>query len=809
MGVYSWVDKKFFRGKLPGGSPKQSVTITIPQKATQTTPSGEVVTAERTSSGTSVTSTTGQTKSVSVGGRRTSVSYSPPSAPSSPGSSAAQQAAAQAAAQQASQAAAAQRLRQLAATQKLQADAKNRNSKMTSGYEVIRNGQGYSTRTPQPGDSITNQPSRVQRIKNKYNEIEDKASDKLYKVTGFSKEKHEEQLATADASTQFLTEKNIDLYNSQGSGLFSKFGFITRQSLIAGGGLITGAVGNIAGATADNPISTPAKYVALTGAAYGLGLGLSGATALVGGTSSAFYGGAFGGGASSLVAPGLKLAGGALSGAYLYKKGQNFAAAPTISAKGGILGEAALETFSIGGGLIAGKQDAGKLGDIWRTRGRVESPVSTYVIPDVLSGKTRFVESKSYGYSGPTGPQKQAFDIKVFEGKDSAFHVTPDVFYKDTITAAKGSSEFPGLYTAPSSSVYFAKVGNNPYKISLFGSGPGSAGKPGVVEFQGLKFSTTQGEKAFVTGVKPEIEAVIPVGQQFSRVAGDTYFKFGGRRFPVDIFKPTGGAGEVVPGFKGTGSSSGSSYTTPQYSLINPVSVGASVISEVSPSLSFGRYSGTSTTTTPSTTSYLVPPQSSPSPSYVPPKSSGGSRGGGSSYVAPLPPVSSSPIAPPSSPGGSITSPTRPSYVPSSSKGNYYNFSSPKQRPIAIPKFKAPTLPKMRRNYGVQIRRQGKFFNVGNFGSMQKAFQRGQKLTSGSLAATFKLTGGAKLPKAPKGYYTKKKGDSFLYIEKSKYRLSKKSETSEIQAAKRKAPKKKKVSSVSRKRKKTSLPELF
>jgi len=73
--IYKKIDKKL-GGILPGGYKKPSgITIKIPKQATITTPTGETLTAREDSSGkTSVTSSTGRTKYVSVGGRGVSVS---------------------------------------------------------------------------------------------------------------------------------------------------------------------------------------------------------------------------------------------------------------------------------------------------------------------------------------------------------------------------------------------------------------------------------------------------------------------------------------------------------------------------------------------------------------------------------------------------------------------------------------------------------------------------------------------------------------------------------------------------------------
>jgi len=105
---------------------------------------------------------------------------------------------------------------------------------------------------------------------------------------------------------------------------------------------------------------------------------------------------------------------------------------------------------------------------------------------------------------------------------------------------------------------------------------------------------------------------------------------------------------------------------------------------------------------------------------------------------------------------------------------------------IIYPKFKQPTIPKLSgRLFGVQVRRAGKFFSVGKFRTQQEAFERGRKITSRSLAATFKLTGPTKSITPPKGFRTKKTILGTLFIEKKEKRLSKKTEIGEIQLARR------------------------
>lgn len=99
-------------------------------------------------------------------------------------------------------------------------------------------------------------------------------------------------------------------------------------------------------------------------------------------------------------------------------------------------------------------------------------------------------------------------------------------------------------------------------------------------------------------------------------------------------------------------------------------------------------------------------------------------------------------------------------------------------------KLPVSTAPRSSGSFGVQIRRSGQFFSLGNYKTQSQAFQKGLEVTSGTLAATFKLIGPGKTPGAPTGFRRKKTDEGFLFIEKRGKRLSKKSETLEIQLAK-------------------------
>lgn len=90
--------------------------------------------------------------------------------------------------------------------------------------------------------------------------------------------------------------------------------------------------------------------------------------------------------------------------------------------------------------------------------------------------------------------------------------------------------------------------------------------------------------------------------------------------------------------------------------------------------------------------------------------------------------------------------------------------------------------------YSVSVRRRGKFKPVGVFQSLRKAFYVGKSKVGGTLAATFKVTGVGAIG-TPRGFKRKKTKEGVLFIEQPKYRLSTRSELSEIFRAKRKKKK--------------------
>jgi len=645
----------------------------------------------------------------------------------------------------------------------------------------------------------------IKAVPEQYKKAEKFVSEKLYDVTGFSKEQSKKQRErvlesesllriNTETTTQFLIENTP---NNKLSNYAILFGSAIANIGITTGTMIAGFSGTTADKTLDKPITETTKYVAYGAAGYTLGLGFAGTSALFGGTTGAVASGYFGGGTSALIVPTLQATGGALGLGFLYKTGSDVINAETNFERGGIIGKTILETSAIGAGFISGKQDAAKIGDILRTRGRTEVPVEDILLKDILTGDKKFVESSSYGYNGPqSGKGKQAFDLKVFSKKDYAYHVTPDQYWKTGFTTVEGTSEFPGLYTAPSPSVYFAKVGGKQsYKLSLFGSGFEASSKPSVAQIYTGFTINQKTPGAFVSGIKPEIEAIIGPGKDFAKVGGNEFFKFGGRRFPIDIFKQVGpdDIASISNIAKVSASGSSSGYSAPVYSLINiPTLTVASVISDSSSSSVTGdKIVYPSSISSKDNTSYT----SDTSPSIIYSggsvvRSSGSSGGSSKIYKSPIP-VPSSII--PSSIRKSVIKPL-PSYIDykkSNVGRSYYdepirNIPQPQRIKFSsVPKYKAPT-----GLFGVQVRRGGVFRDVGTYKSSDLAFKRGKGIVEGTVAATFKVTGGKGLKlKTPKYFTRKETKEGTLFIEKKSRRIKKKKsgskESEQLKKAKR------------------------
>ncbi len=95
--------------------------------------------------------------------------------------------------------------------------------------------------------------------------------------------------------------------------------------------------------------------------------------------------------------------------------------------------------------------------------------------------------------------------------------------------------------------------------------------------------------------------------------------------------------------------------------------------------------------------------------------------------------------------------------------------------------FPRPSGPKKGGLFGVQIRRGGRFFSIGQFRTQQQAIARGRRATEQSLAATFKVTGKGGLPKSIPGFTTKTRKGETLFIEKRSRRLQRRGTSKEVE----------------------------
>jgi hypothetical protein len=196
------------------------------------------------------------------------------------------------------------------------------------------------------------------------------------------------------------------------------------------------------------------------------------------------------------------------------------------------------------------------------------------------------------------------------------YHTTGNKFWGSEIKIIKGSSEFYGLYGAPDASLHFSRVNSGGYKIipnvkDLFSgfespgiakiysnfdiaevSGPLNPGKAGSRKFIGeLKPGTS-----YVTGIKPEIEAVIPieVGNKNLKYAGSNeYFTYKGQRITIDEFRfQAPGESNINIKDTATGKRFGyKSYRQYEYPLYTPSTFYSSkILSSYSPKYSSRAY---------------------------------------------------------------------------------------------------------------------------------------------------------------------------------------------------------------------------
>jgi hypothetical protein len=465
-----------------------------------------------------------------------------------------------------------------------------------------------------------------------------------------------------------------------------------------------------------------------------------------------------------------------LTGTYAVDVGTKIYAAPTYSEKGSIFGKSVKEMVLFGSGYKSG----GKIVDRISVIGRDYVPIENLVPKDVLTGKEQFVVSRSYGYKGKTGLNKQKFDLNVFIKKQYAYHTTPSKFWINGILVKGSTSEFQGLYVAPEVSVYFSKVGGGKYKLLPSIKDLISVDNPAIARIKGKGFSIYNKNDlnvGYVTGIKPEIEAVYPVGSEFLRTGKGLYTIFKGRIIKIDTFKYADATTPKIKTITSTEISSKYGYIDKEpilepYPIYQP-SYKTSTYKPI-------KYSVSSV----SSTSSINDLSSYTKPSYKGSGSSGISSFISSSISSTTP---SSISKTPRKPESSISSKPSPSlssissFIKGSSSRSYLKpiRKTPTPKTPKIPKFKPYSQTRQSKgSFSVFGKRFGKFKLIGVSKTPLGAVGIGRNWASKTLGATFKVPKykGSKVA----GFRTKKTKEGLVFIESEKKRLSKRTEVKEI-----------------------------
>ena len=259
--------------------------------------------------------------------------------------------------------------------------------------------------------------------------------------------------------------------------------------------------------------------------------------------------------------------------------------------------------------------------DIYRTTGRTQLQSSQVIPKDVYSGKTNFPLA---GSSSMSNIQRAKIHKKLFEtseynlpGETTAggYHTYPKPW--KNLETQKGTSELQGTYMSYGVSPHFAKVSGagETMKINLLPK----IQRPGTMYIKPIGFKTGKFAEqgyAFVPGIKTEVEAIIPPGTQLIKTTGDYYYKFRGRKIPIDRFETTGGLGFSSKNVKSLNEFS-SMYSTPSSSFSVGGSVGALGFSKAKTNPSNFEISKKVSSSIPSSSNPLVLP-TFPSKSYNP-----------------------------------------------------------------------------------------------------------------------------------------------------------------------------------------------
>ena len=442
-----------------------------------------------------------------------------------------------------------------------------------------------------------------------------------------------------------------------------------------------------------------------------------------------------------------------------------------------------------------------KTSDLIRTAGLSELPASKVIAPEYFKGQTY----PSIKKGQTAGQLLSEFKAKLpGETKPASWTASPTELSSNII--GKGSSELPGLYTAPDLSPHFFKVKSekrNIFSMNFVPTLRPSAFRitPKNIELlKGIKyyqkninpinkaksaFSTaTEKGKSYVPFVKTEKEAVIPFGTELTQKPTRYFFEFEGRRIPVYEYDTIYGKGKNI--IKTTTAKDIASSYRPLKSIgyVNPLSSSVA-LGNVKTSYSISSSPAKSIT--------ILPSQSKTSSS----KSSDFSKITGLSY----PRSSPKPSAPnaPSSP--------RPSNYKSpnwfGSSGTSYKPSKSYGPPSYIPKTPPPYKPYIPKPYTAYSRKGGKVIKTGpnrylvlvkRFGTDSivgeaQTLEEAKRILANNLQTTLAASGyvaekstsrKVKVNDMFGGMFTPAKRDSYRVVQKRGKRLSSRSEVNEI-----------------------------
>jgi hypothetical protein len=557
-------------------------------------------------------------------------------------------------------------------------------------------------------------------------------------------------------------------------------------------------------------IPSTAGDVALTavtaGVGAGVGFSLKGASAIV--TKVPKVG--------SYLSSGIKgvgfVGGGLLTAEAVGTTVSSIVATPGAEEKGKIFGETSREFLAFGKGFGFGEKKFVQARGLFETRGLDLLPQERLIPPEVLSGEKSF----------PLAPKKKQLGLfegtaekfpELSEGIPGGFHSSPGkILTKGEVSPLPGTSELPGLFISSFVSKHFLKIGgkgSSSFKLPKVSEIFSPEVSPSISFFKPKKFRISKGvpTEAYEVGgqkfkykfsdapkegyadvplIKTEIEAILrPDTGIYTKGSKKYYSEIEGVRIPIEVleFKEGSGiTGKVIKEsdlYQPTERLSTTSYSSSSgpSSSVTVSNIPSSNLNSVTSNL-MGVSSSTPGSSSSSTPSSVISDVSSYKPS-----SSNRPISKVSSIISPSS-TTSSIISPSSSKLSSVTR----SYLssPKSSRRSLTSSYAPSKKTTfgKLPDVKSKK--KKKGLFEVSVRRGGKFESKGLFTSSLKAVNVGKGLVSDSLAATYKVTGdkGLKL-KTPGGFYSKQTKEGRLFIEKRKYRLSKKGEVKEIQKAKK------------------------